>query len=212
MRKLFAVAVAFALCAGAYADITSYLDCYQANVTPGADPLVPDFNDGTYYTCDLRIVVDGVENEWMWTSSAAHGSIDAGVFFEHPVGANGPPMAAFVAIYPALEYDSFYAAVEANPANQPPYKVPSFAGDVINEAQYREAVWFDTPPNDGLGDWLVARYTVHLTEGTALFHVYGDHTTLGGGGYLYPYDLSCVIPEPASLALLGLGLTLIRRR
>jgi len=75
MRRVLTVAAALALCSGAYADIESYLDCYyQADVAPGSDPLVPDFNDVTYYTIDLRVIVSNNDD---WTSSAAEATIDS---------------------------------------------------------------------------------------------------------------------------------------
>ena len=212
MRRVLTVAAALALCSGAYADIESYLDCYyQADVAPGSDPLVPDFNDVTYYTIDLRVIVSNNDD---WTSSAAEATIDSGVFFDHPSGDNTPPMAAFVHVYPAMEFDSFYCATESDPTNQPPYKDPVVGGDPIDEPQYKEALWYDTPANGGDGDFLHARYTIKAVpeELPVTFHVSGASTTYNGGGYLYPFELTCVIPEPGSLVLLGLGLALIRRR
>jgi hypothetical protein len=212
MKKFLALAVACTFCAGAYADIGHYLDvCYQPEVEPGSDAVAPDFNDGTYWTCDLWASVTNGDD---WTSSSAVATIDSGMFFEHALGDDTPPSAALVGLYPALEYDSFYLSTEADVLNQPPFADPSFAGETVNDPQMRVVeAWFRTPPNGGVGDFLIARYTIHAIDGLPVtFHVEGASTTMDGGGYLYPFDLRCVIPEPASLALLGLGLALIRRR
>ena len=211
LAMVLAVGVAFVLCAGAYADIEAYVDCYyQPTVTPGADSHVPDFNDGTYYTIDLRVIVWDDDD---WTSTSAWATIDSGEFFYHPVGSDTPPLAAFVELYPALEFDCFYCSTEADPDNQPPYGNPAL-GEGENEAQMRWGSWFDVPPSGGDGDFLLARYTVKALdeELPVTFHVWGSNTTYNGGGHLYPFELTCVIPEPASPALLGLGLVLVRRR
>jgi len=204
MNKLLAVAAALALGAGTCAhDLdTFYTLCQPPDVD---DPLVPDFNDGSYWTVDLMV---HVYNDNDWTSTYGKATLDKGVFFEHPLGDDTPPLAAWVNLNPALEYDSFYASTEADLGNQPPYKDPHFVDPVINKPQYREALWFDTPPNGGLGDSLVARYSVKIAADQlpATLHLEGRH--------LHPYEFTIVIPEPDALALLGLGLglALIRRR
>jgi len=211
MSKILALAAALALCAGAYADIETYLDCfYQPELTPGSDPYVPDFNDGTYFTVDLWVeLINGDD----WTTTEATATIDGGEFFDHPFNDETPPWFMHVPHYPALEFDSFYCSTEADLNNVPPYTDPRFAAE-HHEAQYRHAVWFDVPPNGGVGTFLIARYTIKaLPEDLPVtFHVQGQSTTLDGGGTPYPFELTCVIPEPTSVALLGLGLTLIRRR
>jgi hypothetical protein len=212
MRKVLAVAAALALGAGTYADIsTFYTLCQPPDVD---DPLVPDFNDGSYWAVDLMV---HVYNDDDWTSTYATATLDKGVFFEHPLGDDTPPPAAWVNLNPALEYDSFYAAPDADLGNQPPYKDPHFVDPVVNKPQCREALWFDVPPNGGDGDFLVARYTMQVPaeQLPAMLHLWGSHATSENQGYLTPYNLWVVIPEPGSLALLGfllLGRTALGRK
>ena len=202
MNRALAVAVAFALCATAYSDIETFMDDWYH--PPSLDNTIPDY-PLFYYTIDLYVEVSDPDD---WTSTSAEASIDRAEFFEHPLGDDTPPMAVLLTVYPALEYGCFYCATEPDPINQPPYKDPTFA-EITNEDQYRQATWFDTPPNGGVGTFLIARYTIHAPpeELPVTFHVWGAHT-----GDPWPFEFTCVIPEPAGLPLLGLGLTLIRRR
>jgi hypothetical protein len=209
MRKLLAVAAALALGMDAYAHISTFCTLYQPPDVD--DPLVPDFNYGSYWTVDLMVQVYNNDD---WGCTWGEATLSDGTFFEHPLGDDTPPLAAWVNLNPALEYDSFYAATEPDLGNQPPHKDPHFVDPVINKPQYREALWFDTPPNGGVGDFLIARYTTKIApeQLPATLHLWGAHTTLNFGGTLHMYNLWVVVPEPTSLALLGLGLMLVRRR
>ncbi len=98
MNKLLAVAATLALGTGAYADISTFYTLYQPPDVD--DPLVPDFNDGGYWTVDLMV---HVYNDDDWTRTYGQATLDKGVFFEHPLGDDTPPLAASVNLYPALE-------------------------------------------------------------------------------------------------------------
>jgi hypothetical protein len=209
MRGILTVAMMGALCAATHAEIDTYLDCYyQPSLTPGSDPAVPDFNDGTYFTVDLCVgLTDGDD----WTVTEASATIDNAEFFDHPFNDETPPWFMVVPHYPALEFDSFYCSTGADSYNIPPYEDPVIAAE-HHEAQYRYAVWCGVPPNGGEGAFLIARYTIKaLPEDLAVtFHVQGYSMTVEGEETPYPFELTCVIPEPASLLLLGL--LLIRHR
>ncbi|HUU95532.1 MAG TPA: dockerin type I domain-containing protein [Phycisphaerae bacterium] len=174
------------------------LDCaetdvvmYQPQVTPGSDPLVPDFNDGSYWTVDVLATVYG-DDDWAATSGSA--SLEDAFFFEHPLGGDTPPDPDLFDEYPALEWDSHYRSTEEG-------HDPWFA-ELTNEPTSRYAVWFDTPPNGGEGTFVVARYTVQVTcPETFVVWAYGDHWTLYSGGQLcIDYDWqSASVQEPGDV-------------
>jgi len=209
MRKLIVVVGVLAAGTFAMGDVLHQLVPVPNDVTPGSDPSHPDFNDGTYFTYDLQVVI--TDADWPppgpddWTSTAAEAWTD-GTFFEHTAGTNGPPNPLFFPVYPALEFECFYTMPASFP-NTGEANSPGFVDDETDlQDSYRKALWFDTP-FDGNGTYTIARFTTH---GSDYLRVAGASTIASTSGLLHPYDL--VIPEPASLALMGLGLALIRRR
>ncbi len=180
LRNAFWTMIVVAATAVAQADIESHLDIYQPAVVPGSDPLVPDFNDGSYYTVDLIVSVYGDDD---WTSTSATAELRGGFFFEHPLGSDTPPDPDLFDEYPALEWASYYASTQDG-------EDPFFAGPVTSERLYREASWFAVPLNGGDGTFVLARYTAKQTcPGNLDMRVSGAHTTRNHGGELQHFDL-----------------------
>jgi hypothetical protein len=197
--------IAFALAGAlvALGDVTHDLVPVANNLVPGSDPTHPDFNDGTYYTYDLVVTITGTHAGDPWAGTWGMAETD-GTFFEHGEGGDGAPEPALFVVYPALAYDSFWTTPVLYP-NTDVAGSPQFIYAPIKEAQYREANWYDMLEHEG-GTYTIARYTV---KDSPFLHVYGS-TVLRYHNPLWFFDLT--IPEPGTLALLGLGLALMRRR
>jgi hypothetical protein len=139
----------------------------NSSVQPGDDSTQPEFNGGvTHFTFDLQVIVPGGDD---WTASQAEAVLtEAGLtFFDHVLNDDTPPMVGFVNLFPAMEFDSFCASTSPDANNQPPWGDPSFA-DLTNQAQYKHATWFDTPPNGDAGVFTIARYTIVVPEGSGI--------------------------------------------
>jgi len=208
MKKLLALGTLSAFATHVLAHIDTFYRIYQPPDVN--DAYVPDFNDGNYWTVDLLVQARHNDD---WTSTYGVAALDKGVFFEHPLGDDTPSLAILVDRHPALEYDSFYAATESDLGNRPPYKDPRFVDPIINEPSYRETIWFERPPNGGVAEALIARYTVKIApeQLPATLDLMGTHTTTNHE-CLFPYTFAVTIPEPAALALFALGAVLVRRR
>ncbi|MFG0251737.1 MAG: hypothetical protein ACF8NJ_02550 [Phycisphaerales bacterium JB038] len=186
MSKLSFTAALF-IAAGTISANVVYIDWVDnGNLIPG------------YSTFDLMVAVDPGDD---WTSASITANVINGEFFQHDVGGDAEPNSALFAVFPALEYDSFFA----NPPALFDGLNPGFASGPIWTSTSIEAVWFDTLDSGG-GDFTLARFTI--TEGAYLVGG-GDVTYRNSGGDLYPYILW---PTPGTAAPLLLAGLACRRR
>ncbi len=176
-------------------------------VLPGEDTLVPDFNDGSYFTFDLMVTTVNADFHLAGVDATLTGPAE---FFQHPAGGLVPPAPNLVEQYPAVEFDVFF---DAGPGSDPWVLLD----DLVQEAQFIHATWFDTEvdlPND---TYRIARFSFHFLDvGSATLSVEGrSHDPAGSGGAWFPIgplEVSVYYPEPSSLALLALAGLLGQRR
>lgn len=206
------VAVAMALGATLEASLHTFelIPVDNSAVLPGADALVPDFNDGSYFTFDLMITTHGTT--WFASASIEAALTGPAEFFLHPAGDRLTPSPDLIAQYPALEYDTFFEGGQG--------ALCSFApGELTTEPQYLDVGWY-VWDNDyhASNHHRVARISIHFLEpGVSTFTLEGDSWDPTTSSILYPIGPFTIpleyIPEPATLALLaGAGLLVALRR
>ncbi len=155
-ERLAVATLILALSAPARAEISSvYLEpVYEGYLTEEPE---------TYVACyDLKVEITGTD---AWTVAGGLAADEpwirlcGGVFFQHPMGSDGPPDPGLFEQYPDLRYDSFYTWHLGWPN----------AGDhgiglglwAINEPKQLFAEWWMTPDGNFYpGTFTIARYTV----------------------------------------------------
>lgn len=155
-------------------------------------------------TYDLTVHVSGGDN---WTSSSLKGDPIGAEFYQDWVGGNTTPNPSLFPLSPTLEWDTFVTQPGAWPNT--PTQGAAVGGTINMSKTFIDATWFDTPPNGGDGDWVVARISLVNLQPDWSLSVQGAHSTIKGGAQLFPY--SFVVPEPGTGALLILCVLLARR-
>jgi hypothetical protein len=163
-------------------------------VVPGDDSQVPDFNDGSYFTFDLVVLVIGVDD---WQGAGIDATISGpATFFQHPIGGDVPPDASLIAMYPAVEFDSYFAGA--------PGTIPGFADGPYNEPNSISADWFDSETT-GFDQYPVARFTVQWSGGEEASLTVQGQSGAASTHLPWPFDFTVTIPEPSALSILILG-------
>lgn len=181
MNRFFAiVTLGTMLAATSAADIATKL----APVPNGLGP-----NTATY---DLVVVISGGDH---WTATSMDATVTGGKFLFNATAPGATPNPAVFPLFPSLQWETMFTAPEAWPNTAGQGAAPAFAGPKVLEEQKISATWFDTPPNEGDGTWVVARLSVEVGFGWQL-SVGGMNTTVKGQGTLYPYQF--YVPEPST--------------
>lgn len=176
-------------------------------VLPGADTLVPDFNDGSYFTFDLMVTHHG---QTYFDSALVEATLTGPAeFFLHPAGDQLFPSTDLIAQHPALEYDTYF---EGGPGAKCRLVFP------ILEPQYLNVGWFVWDDYCYSTNYhRIARVSVHFLEaGAAQFDLAGvsvDPTAPGLLEQIGPFSIPIeYAPEPGMFTLLAVGGLLAARR
>lgn len=161
-----------------------------------------------FLTYDLVVHVSGEDH---WTSTSLHGSVVRAKFYHHWGGGNTQPNPHYFPYFPELQWDTFITTPEGWPNTPTQGQPPGCAGLCTMTATQIDISYFDTPPNNGDGDWVVARISVEPLGPAWQVKLWGAQTTVKGQATLYPYSFT--VPEPSGLLLLAAsaGLAALRR-
>jgi hypothetical protein len=168
----------------------------QPVTLPGTvvDTQAPGFGASTHRTYDLVVTVSPGSD---WASAELRGTLSSGSFFNHSLGGNTAPNGAFVALFPALAYDTYITAPNgALPSTQLPHPLDGTGSPIA---------WADFT-NTGGGTFTIAR----LTTTADAVGTFSGQVVEAGAPSGVPF--SFVVPEPATLGLLGLTTLALGRR
>ena len=152
-EKLLVLTSLIAVATGASAGISAGVFPYSSGTLSTGE---------AYVSFELQVTVTG-DDAWTVAGGLAADEpwirLSGGVFFQHPLGSDGPPDPDLFEQYPDLRYDSFYTSHLGWP-NTDDQGVGGASG-AINEPTRLTANWFWTPDGNFYpGTFTIARYTV----------------------------------------------------
>jgi hypothetical protein len=159
LRQLLLATSALVASTAARAEISGvYLEpVYEGYLTEQPEAYVACYDLKVEITgADAWTLASGVEPDEPWVY------LCGGVFFQHPMGSDGPPDPNLFEQYPDLRYDSFYTSHLCWPNTEDQGSLcGGFAGPAINEPTRLTAAWFWTPDGNFYpGTFTIARFTV----------------------------------------------------